>query len=56
VLGDAADLGDVALTATDLGTYRGTVLVPLAGTWRFQVSVRVDEFTNPVGTVELGVG
>ncbi len=56
VLGDDADVGDVPLVPSALGTYQATVLIPLEGTWRFQVSVRVDEFTNPVGTVELDVG
>jgi copper transport protein len=56
VLGDDADVGDVVLVPASLGVYRGTVRIPRAGTWRFQVSVRVDEFTNPVGTVPLEVG
>jgi copper transport protein len=56
VLGDDADVGDVPLVPSALGTYQGTVLLPLGGTWRFQVSVRIDEFTNPVGTVPLEVG
>jgi copper transport protein len=55
VLGEDADVGDVPLAPSALGTYQGTVQIPLEGAWRFQVSVRVDEFTNPVGTVELDV-
>jgi copper transport protein len=56
VLGQDADVGDVTIEPVSLGVYRGTVQLPLAGTWRFQVSVRVDEFTNPVATVALEVG
>ncbi len=56
VLGEDADVGDVIVEPVSLGVYRGTVRLPLAGTWRFQVSVRVDEFTNPVATVALEVG
>lgn len=56
VLGEGADVGEVVIEPVSLGVYRGTVQLPLAGTWRFQVSVRVDEFTNPVGTVSLEVG
>ena len=56
VLGEDADVGDVALEPVSLGVYAGTLRLPLDGTWRFQVSVRVDEFTNPVATVTLEVG
>jgi copper transport protein len=56
VLGDDADVGDVGLEPVSLGVYAGTVSLPVDGTWRFQVSVRVDEFTNPVATVALEVG
>jgi copper transport protein len=55
VLGDDADLGDVALAPVSLGVYAGTVRLPVDGIWRFQVSVRIDEFTNPVATVALEV-
>jgi copper transport protein len=56
VLGEDLDVGDVALAPVSLGVYAGTLQLPVDGTWRFQVSVRVDEFTNPVATVTLEVG
>jgi copper transport protein len=55
VLGDQVSVGDVVLQPVSLGTYEGTVDLPVGGSWRFQVAVRVDEFTNPVATVELTV-
>jgi len=55
VLGDEADIGDVVLEPVSLGVYAGTVQLPVDGTWRFQVSVPIDEFTNPVATVVLEV-
>ena len=55
VLGERADVGDVTIEPIALGTYQGTVVLPATGTWRFQVSVRIDAFTNPVTTVQLDV-
>jgi copper transport protein len=55
VLGEGADVGDIPIDPTALGVYQGTVVLPSAGRWRFQVSVRVDEDTTPTATVELVV-
>ena len=35
------------------GTYRGEVVVPRAGEWEVQVSIRLSRFENPVTTVRL---
>ncbi|WP_344303324.1 copper resistance CopC/CopD family protein [Nocardioides bigeumensis] len=50
------DLGDVALRSTGAGTYSGEVLLPTSGEWQVQVSLRLDEFTNPVGVLSFDVG
>lgn len=52
--------GDVDLGALDArsvapGRYAADVVLPTAGTWTVQVSLRVDEFTNPVAEVEIDV-
>lgn len=49
------DLGEVPLTPTGAGTYTADVVFPTAGSWQLQVSIRVDEFTSPVTTVDLDV-
>lgn len=49
------DLGQVAVAPSGVGTYVAEVTFPSAGTWRLQVSVRVDEFTTPVTVVDLPV-
>lgn len=49
------DLGAVRLRATAAGTYAAEVVLPAPGTWTVQVSVRTDEFTNPVVPVEFEV-
>ncbi|UUW89494.1 copper resistance CopC/CopD family protein [Pimelobacter simplex] len=49
------DLGEVPLTPTGAGTYTADVVFPTAGAWQLQVSIRVDEFTSPVTTVDLDV-
>ncbi len=49
------DLGEVALEPVAAGTYRADVTFPVLGTWEVQVSVRADEFDNPVTTVEVEV-
>jgi methionine-rich copper-binding protein CopC len=49
-------LGDVALTETGPGTYRGEVTVPTPGEWEASVSVRTSEFDNPVAEVSLELG
>lgn len=49
------DLGPVDLTNVGPGSYRADVVLPSAGTWRLQVSLRTSEFDNPVTTVEFRV-
>jgi copper transport protein len=49
------DLGDVALTPSDAGTYRAEVVLPTAGSWRVQVSLRIEEFENPVASLSFRV-
>ena len=49
------DLGNLALTSSDAGTYGAEVVLPTAGTWRVQVSLRVDEFENPVTSLSFRV-
>ena len=44
------DLGRVPVTSTGAGTYSAQVLLPEAGTWEVQVSVRQSRFDNPVTT------
>jgi copper transport protein len=55
VRSDALDLGQVPLTSTGAGTYSAHVLLPEAGTWEVQVSVRQSKFDNPVTTEEFEV-
>ena len=55
VRSSAVDLGNLALTSSDAGTYRAEVVLPTAGTWRVQVSLRVDEFENPVASLSFRV-
>lgn len=52
---ESVELGRVVTTSADAGTFRGTVVLPEGGTWRLQVSQRVDRFTNPVGVVAFDV-
>ena len=52
---DSVDLGEVPVTPAGAGTYTAGVVFPTPGAWRLQVSVRVDEFTSPVTTVDLDV-
>lgn len=52
---DRATLGDVPLTQVSPGFYTAKVMLPVPGTWRMQVSVRVSEFANPVGELEFVV-
>ena len=53
VRSETVDLGEVALTPDGAGTYRAEVVLPTAGNWRVQVSVRIDEFDNPVASLQL---
>lgn len=50
------DLGEPALRRTGPGEYRAIVTVPRDGEWTVRVSVRIDEFTNPVADVPVVVG
>ncbi|KAA1425671.1 copper resistance CopC/CopD family protein [Nocardioides antri] len=49
------DLGTVPVTPTGAGTYLADVTFPSAGAWEVQVSLRVDEFENPVTTLTVDV-
>ncbi|MDT0188009.1 FixH family protein [Microbacterium sp. ARD31] len=49
------ELGAVALTNLGPGTYAGDVVIPTAGEWQAQVSLRTTEFDNPVRTVRFEV-
>ena len=53
---EGLDLGIVPLGTIGPGAYSGTVLLPKAGTWDVQVSVRLGRFENPVTTVRVDVG
>lgn len=52
---DDVDLGEVRSTSDAAGTFRSSVVLPAAGTWRVQVSLRLTEFDNPVGVVTFHV-
>ncbi len=52
---DRVVLGAIPLTQAIAGTYTGQFVLPAAGTWRMQVSLRVSEFANPVGELEFVV-
>ena len=49
------DLGEVPLSSIAPGIYAGEVVLPSAGTWQLQMSLRVTEFDNPVQTFEFVV-
>jgi len=49
------DLGNLVLISSDAGTYRAEVVLPTSGTWRVQVSLRIDEFENPVASLSFRV-
>lgn len=53
---DGLDLGEVSVRPVGAGTFRGEVVVPRAGEWEVQVSIRLSRFDNPVTTVRLTVG
>ena len=55
VRSSTVDLGNLVLTSTDAGTYRAEVVLPTSGTWRVQVSLRLDEFENPVASLSFRV-
>ena len=52
---DELDLGQVRTTSVAAGTFRTEVVLPAAGTWRLQVSLRLSEFDNPVAVVTFTV-
>lgn len=49
------DLGTVPIVPTGAGTYAADVTFPSAGEWEIQVSLRVDEFENPVTSLTIDV-
>ncbi|MEV0585342.1 copper resistance protein CopC [Nonomuraea sp. NPDC050310] len=52
---DTATLGAVPLTQASAGFYTAQVVLPVAGTWRMQVSLRVSQFVNPVAELRFVV-
>lgn len=52
---DEFDLGQVKATSVAAGTFRADVVLPAAGTWRVQVSLRLSEFDNPVAVATFNV-
>lgn len=52
---DDVSLGEAQVEKTGPGHYRATVTIPRSGDWTADVSVRVDEFDNPVAEVSFGV-
>lgn len=52
---DRVDLGEVPVVPVGAGTYTADVVFPHTGTWELRVSVRIDEFTTPVTSVDLEV-
>lgn len=55
VRSDEFDLGQVKTTSVASGTFRADVVLPAAGTWRVQVSLRLSQFDNPVAVVTFNV-
>jgi copper transport protein len=52
---DTVNLGEMPVTSCDTGTYCAEVMLPTAGRWVVQVSLRVSEFENPVAAVTFRV-
>lgn len=52
---DDVDLGALALEKVGIGTYSAEVVVPAAGRWDLQVSLRTTEFDNPVTSLRFTV-
>jgi copper transport protein len=52
---DGLDIGEVTVRPIAAGTYQGEVVVPRAGEWEVQVSLRLSRFESPVTTVRLSV-
>ncbi|MCD4524463.1 copper resistance protein CopC [Nocardioides sp. cx-173] len=55
VSSDRVDLGLVPVVPTASGTYAADLVLPAPGTWQIQVSLREDEFVNPVTTLRMEV-
>lgn len=55
LMSDQVDLGDVPVTPGDPGTYTADVVLPAAGKWRLQISLRTGAFDNPVATLNFTV-
>jgi copper transport protein len=55
VVQQGLSLGDATLTQAGPGSYRAEVTIPTDGDWTARVSVRLDEFTNPVAEVPFKV-
>ncbi len=55
VRSETVDLGDVAVTPSDAGTFRAEVVIPTDGSYRVQVSLRLTEFENPVAVLSFRV-
>lgn len=51
----SVDLGSRPARNVDSGTYEARVVLPAPGRWQIRVSVRTDQFTNPVLTSEADV-
>jgi copper transport protein len=49
-------LGAVPVTPVGAGTYAAHVVIPSAGTWKVQVSLKATKFENPVVTLSFDVG
>lgn len=56
LMSDQVDLGAVPVTSGEPGTYAADVVLPAAGTWRLQVSLRTGAFDNPVVSLTFVVG
>ncbi|KRF19014.1 hypothetical protein ASG90_03780 [Nocardioides sp. Soil797] len=52
---DDVDLGPVPLEASGKGVFTARVVIPEPGDWQVQVSLRLDEFENPVTTLTVPV-
>ena len=55
VTNDEVTLGDATLKRTGPGRYRTTLTIPRDGPWQAEVSVRLDEFDNPVAVLPFQV-
>ncbi|MFC7624204.1 copper resistance protein CopC [Microlunatus sp. GCM10028923] len=53
----ASGLGPIDGTTSPAaaGSYRASLDLPLAGTWRFEISVRTSTFAEPVATVDVEI-